>query len=201
MCRPDLRFGRRSAAPRRQNGAGLGVIFGLHEQFGKGQVRRVGCRRSQRELGVGGELDVPDPVARIRYGQAANFGVVFRRNHDFKHRRDRSIAPRELGSVLAEPDIVAVRFDAARLVARGPHVAAADIAQKDVGAPVVAGGVFAPARDRQITPSTVAGAGSREHHRVPAVGEQLDLRCRGVRGAQAAHRREFVQAADCGTPP
>ena len=120
------------------------------------------------------------------YGHAANFGVVFRRNDDFEHRGDRSIAPDELGSILAEPDIVAGRFDAARLVARGPYLAAADIAQKDIGAPIVARGVFAPARNRQIMPSTVAGAGSREHHRVAAVGEQMDLRCRGVRGAQAA---------------
>ena len=31
-------------------------------------MRRIGCGRSQHELGVGGELDVADPVARIRYG-------------------------------------------------------------------------------------------------------------------------------------
>ncbi len=91
-------------------------------------MRRVGCGRSQRELGVGGELDVPDPVAPIRYGQAANFGVVFRRNDDFKHRSDCSIASYELGSILAEPNIVAGRLDAARLVACGPYVAAPDIA-------------------------------------------------------------------------
>jgi hypothetical protein len=128
MCRPDLRFSWRPAAPRRQNGAEPRVILGLHEKFGEGQVRCVSCGRSQRELGIGGELDIPDPVARIRYGQAANFGVVFRRNDDFKHRGDRSIAPCELGFILAEPDIVASRSDAAGLVACRPYVAAVDIA-------------------------------------------------------------------------
>ena len=197
MCRPDLGLGRRPPAPRRQDGADLGVIFGLHEQLREGRMRRVVGRRRQHELGIGGELDVPGPIAGVGEGQAANLGVVFRRNDDFKHRGDRSVAPDELGLILAEPDIVAVRLDAARLIARGPNLAAPDIAQKDIGAPIVAGGVFAPARNSQIAPPAVAGAGRREHHRVTAVGEQVRLRrrswaerrCRIVGSSRSRDRR------------
>ena len=115
---------------------------------------------------------------------AANLGVVLGRDEHLQRRRERAVAARELGAILVEGDVVAVRLDAARLKARRPHVAAVDIAQEDVGAPVVAGRILAPARDRQIAPAAVSRAGGRQHHRVAAVRQQMRRGRRAVRGGE-----------------
>ena len=195
MCRPDFGLGRRATPPRRQDGADLGEILSLHEKFGKDRVRRVGGGRRQHQLCVGGELDVPGLAARIRDRYAADFGVVLWRDDNVEGRGDRSVAPGELGAILGERDFVTVRFDAARLIARGPQLAALHVAQEHVGAPVVAGDVFAPARDRKIAPAAVSGTGARQHHCIPAVRKQMRLRRGAVRGAEPPHRRE-LQVAD-----
>ena len=107
--------------------------------------------------------------------------------------RQGAVAADELGVVLAEHDFVVVRLDAAdRLRAGGPDLAALRVAQEDEGAPVVAGRVLAPARDGDVAPAAVAGAGGRQHHRVAAVRQQMRHRRAaggGVeRGAPSARR-------------
>ena len=114
-------------------------------------------------------------------------------------RRQRSVAARELGAILVERDIIVVGLGAARLKSRRPDVAAVDVAQKDVGAPVVAGGVLAPACDRQIAPAAVTRAGGGEHHGVAAVREQLRGRASrrarwSAAGRRAARSRDLVAA-------
>ena len=66
--------------PRRQNGADVGQIFGLDEQLGKGRMRDVGGLGRQHELGIGRDLDLPHPAAGIRDRDAADLGIVFRRD-------------------------------------------------------------------------------------------------------------------------
>ena len=58
MRGPDFRLGRRSPAPRRQNGADIGEIFGFDEQLREGRMRDVGALRRQNEFGVGGDFDL-----------------------------------------------------------------------------------------------------------------------------------------------
>ncbi len=72
------------------------------------------------------------------------------------------------------------------LVRGGPEVAVVHVAHVAEGAPVVAGAVFAPARDRLVFPAAVAAAGIGHHHVIAAVGQQLGFRHRGaVRGEHA----------------
>ena len=118
-------------------------------------------------------------VAEVRDGHPAHFRVVFGRDQHLQGGRKRPVAARELGAVLVEGDLVAVGLGADRLVGRRPDLAAGDVPQEDVGAPVVAGGVLAPAGHRQVAPGAVAGSGGGEHHGIAAVGEQLG----GRRGA------------------
>ena len=96
--------------------------------------------------------------------------------------RQRSVAARELGAILVEGDLVVVGLGAARLKARRPYLAAVDVSEEDVGAPVVARRVLAPPGHRQIAPAAVARARRREHHRVAAVREQVGGGRRAVRG-------------------
>ena len=201
--RPDLRLAGRPPPPRGQKGADIGDELRLHEQLGEGRVRRVGCGRRQHDLGVRGQLDLPGTASEVRNRHAANLGIVLGRDRHFECCRDRPVAPDDFGSILGERHLVAVRLDAARLVSRRPHFAAAHVAQEDVRAPGIAGHVLPPARDREVPPATVSRARSGDHHGVPAVREQVRAGNRVVRGMEPAqHRRN--ELADVGgrrSPP
>ena len=99
----------------------------------------------------------------------------------------RAVAAHELRAILGEHDVVAVGPRAAWLVGRRPHLAAVDVAQEDVAAPIVARRVLAPARDGMFAPAAVARARGGQHHGVAAVGQQVRGRAGGVRIVQAAH--------------
>ena len=190
MRGPDFRLARRAPPPRRQDGARRRRDTRSRRTASK----KAGCAtsaawRRQHELGIGGDVDLARAVAGIGDRDAADLGIVLGRDEHLQRRRERSVAPGELGAILVEGDIVGVGLGAARLEAGRPDVAAADVAQEDVGAPVVAGGVLAPARHGQAAPAAVTGAGGRQHHRVAAVGQQMGGGRRGVRGGRAAGRR------------
>ena len=68
-----------------------------------------------------------------------------------------------------------------RLVGGRPELPARHVAEVAERAPVVAGGVFTPARDRDVLPAAVAAARIRDHHVVSAVRQQLHFRY-GVSG-------------------
>ena len=88
-----------------------------------------------------------DSAARVGDRDAPDLGVVLRRHDDVEGGGERAVAPDELRAILGEHDVVAVGPRAARLVGRRPHLAALDVAQEDVAAPIVARRVLAPARD------------------------------------------------------
>ena len=133
-------------------------------------------------------------VARVRgvlvMRDAAQLDIVFGRDGDLGVGLEAAIAAAELGARVGEDRFVVLRTAAGSgwnaADQNSPVGSVADIAE---GAPVVAGGVFAPARDRQILPAAVAAARIGDHHVVPAVGQQLHLGRRRVGIGEDAHRR------------
>ena len=124
----------------------------------------------------------------------ATRGGLRRRPRPTRGPRGRSSAGRrrrdELGMVFAEDDVCCVSAPPARDGCRRPtRLPALDIAQEDEGALVVAGGILAPARHRDVAPAAVAGAGGGQHHRIAAVRQQMRDRRGTVVPAQAPHRR------------
>ena len=118
---------------------------------------------------------------------APDLGIVLGRHDDIERGGEDAVVAHEFRAILGEHDLVAVGPRAARLVGRRPDLAAGDIAQEDVAAPIVARRVLAPARDGVLAPAAVARAGGRQHHRVAAVGQQMHRRAGRVRVVQAAH--------------
>ncbi len=154
-------------------------------------MRRVGCEGCERQLGIGGDLDVAHAVAAVRDRYAADLGVILRRNDDLQGRHDHCIMANEFRAILGEGRLVAVGLDAARLIGRGPHGAALGVAQEKIAAGIVARRVFAPTRYVESAPAAVAGACIGEHHGVAAVREQMRLRRGCVRREQTSHLREL----------
>ena len=58
-----------------------------------------------------------------------------------------------------------------------PRLYIADIAECS---PVIAGGITAPARERNIIPATIAAAARGQHQMIMVVGQQLNIRGRRV---------------------
>src|SRR4029077_20639067 len=87
-----------------------------------------------------------------------------------------------------ESRLVEFRFTADGLVARRPDMAAEHIAQKNVAAPRVAGGIFAPARSGDVAPAAVPRARRGEHQRIAAVRQQLRARGRLIGEIETARR-------------
>ncbi len=138
MGSPQLGFARAAAPTRRQDGAGRGEVLGLHEQLGKGLVRRIGQRRRQRDLGKGGELDVARFAPGVGDRDAPDLGIVLGRHDDIERGGEDPVVPHEFRPILGEHHVIAVGPCAARLIGGRPHLAAGDIAQQDIAAPIVA---------------------------------------------------------------
>ena len=149
-------------------------------------MRDVGAQRRQDEFGVGGDFEVAGADAGIRDRDAANLGVVLAGNEHVQRRRQRAVAARHLDAILVEGQRIGVRLDAARLEACRPRHAAADVLDEEVGAVIVAGRVFAPARQRQIAPAAVSRASRRQHGGVATVGKEMRSGRRLMRGEKPA---------------
>ena len=121
--RPDLRLAVRSWPARREQSAELGNKFRLHKQFGKSGVSRIGGRRRQNVFGVRRQLDFADSCSKIRDRHPPYFGVVLRRNHDFKCSPNCAIAPPDLDVIFGKNDFIGIRFDAGWLVCSRPNLA------------------------------------------------------------------------------
>ena len=132
---------------------------------------RISGRGRKHEFRVGGDFQVTHPVACIHDGYAADLGVILRRDDHFQDRGNRPVATDEFRAIVGEAHLVTVGLHAAWLIASGPQCAAFDVTQKEIAAGIIAGGIFTPACHPKIVPSTVARPGSREHHRIPTVGE------------------------------
>jgi len=195
MGRPDLRLGGRAPPPGCQDGAHLGDIFGLHERASRTPDAPASVRGCERQLGIGGDLDVAHALAAVRDRYAANLGVILR-----PKRRSRASSrslhhgePNSARSSAKVPGSCPARCrsaDRSRTTPRRSRCRAGKIA-----AGIVARRVFAPTRYVKRAPAAVAGACIREHHGVAAVGEQMRLRRGCVRREQTSHLRDCTTRA------
>ena len=175
---------------RAQDGASRADDLGLHEQVAERRVQRIGGRGGEHDLGVADDLD-PARGASPRF-------VMRTRRSSTSSSGDTTISVCVSKSLVAPAELDA-RFGEARLerVGRGPRgqerrrpdATARRIAQVAERAPRIAGGVLAPARDRDVVPPAVAAAGVRDHDVIAAVGQELHRRDRRMRRGEHAHRR------------
>jgi hypothetical protein len=84
----------------------------------------------------------------------------------------------KLRARLGENGFVALGRAHHGLIRGGPEFARRQIAQIDKRSPAIAGGILAPAGDRQIAPATVAAAGAADDDMITAVGQEMNLRRR-----------------------
>ena len=198
MRRPDFGFRWAPLSPRGKDRAEFRKVFGLDEQLREGGMGDIGALWPQSEFGIGRDLDVARPHARIGDGHAPNLGIVFGRNQHFKRCRQRPVASGDLDAILVEIDSIFVGLCASRLKARRPDFAAPYVSKKDVRTAIVSSGVLSPPRDGDVAPPAVSGAGRGHHHGVAPIGKKLSRRRRLVNGNDFAPAgRIHVAGARC----
>ena len=179
----------RARPARTEDGPSRSDDLRLHEQIGERGVQRIGGSGCERDLGVARDVDRARDPRAIGDAQPAQLDVVLRRDDDFRMCLEVVVGAAKLRARFAEDRFV-VRGTLQRwLVRRRPELTARDVADVAERAPVVTGGVLAPARDGQVLPAAAAATGVRDHDVITAVGQQLHLRHRRVGAAQHAHRR------------
>ena len=152
-------------------------------------MHRVGSRRRENHLGVTRRVDRLARPRAVGDADPAQLDILFRRNSDLGMRFEAVVAAAKLRPALREDRLEAVRPLERRLICSRPELTAGHVADVAEGPPVVAGRVFPPARDSEVLPAAVAAAGVGQHDVVPAVRQQLHLRCRGVGAVEHAHRQ------------
>ena len=186
----ELAVGGRTRSAREDQARNLRHELAADEEIGERRMREVGRGWRQRDLRIGRDLDLARPRADVAQRQAADLRVVFRGHDHFEHRLDVAVLADDADAVLVERDVVARGLDADRLIPGRPHAAVARVAQINEAAVVVARRVLAPARDADVAPLAVAGAGRRQHHRIAAVRHQLRRRPRQMRRMQPLLERQ-----------
>ena len=160
--------------------------FALHEQIAEGRMQFVGDRGRQDDFGIGGDFDCARRARSIGDVQAAQLDVVFRRHGNFDMCFESVAAAAEFGLGIGENRLVTVDRNAGWLIGRRPESTSADIAQITETAPMVAGGVFAPARHRHFAQAAVTTSSVAQHHVVAPIRQHLHCRARAVGIAENA---------------
>ena len=194
----DRRFAGRAFAPCGDDGAEICAELRFDEQLGEGRMRHVLRLRRQHQFGVGSDFDRAGTAAAVADRDATDLGIVFGRDDHLHRRGQRAVAADEFGPIFLEAHRVVVRLKSHRLEAGRPDRSALDVAQEDVGAGVVAGGVLPPPRDGEIAPAAIARPGRGQHRGEPAVGQEIDFGlCLMRAGERASSGR--LQIPLCGT--
>ena len=123
------------------------VKFSFNEQVAERGMGEVVSAWGQHDFGIAGQFDFARAIRIIRQRNAAHLGIVFGRNNHFHVGNDAGVTPPKIGFVLRKRYFIALRFRSDRLMPGGPDCAAAQVADINKGAPVIASDVFAPARD------------------------------------------------------
>ena len=90
------------------------------------RLEKAGCAASalrgrEHDLGIGGDVDLARLAAQIDERDAADLGVVLRRDQHLEGAHDGAVAPADLGAVLEEGRLVGVGLHPRGLMARRPH--------------------------------------------------------------------------------
>ena len=149
--------------------------FRLNEQIAEGRMRFVLRLRGEYDLRVARHFNRPRSVGTVAQGDATQLDVVFWRDTDLRIRFDLVIGPTKLDTCLGENRFVRLRNRRRRLPRVRPDPAVVEVAEIAETTECVAGGIFAPACHRQITPAT--GTATRACHRdvVVAIGKNMRL--------------------------
>ena len=169
MRSPHGRFVVGAFATGREQRANLRCKFRFDKELGKSGVGHIGRWRGQGQLRVRGHLDIARANTQIGNREAANFGIVFGGNHNIELSSQRPVTTNNFGVVLEKDRVVTIRLDRGRLISGGPHVSGLFVAQKNILAPTIPGGIFTPAGDGHVAPTAIAGARGSQHHRVAPV--------------------------------
>src|SRR5947209_4592434 len=105
---------------------------------------------------------------------------------------DISVSTAKLRSSLRIDRLIRGSALVGRLMRRGSELAGFHIAQVAESAQTIAGGIFLPARDRQIAPAAKAAAGRCHRDVIATVGEKMYFRHRRLgRGEDPVIRGRF----------
>ncbi len=167
----------------------LGEDLRLNKEVAERRMQRVRGRRCENDFRVTRDLDRPARPGAVGDGDSAEFDIILGRDGDFRMRVEVVVAAAELCSRMRENRFVIVRLLERRLIGGRPELPAGHVAEVTERAPVVAGSVFAPARDCDVLPTAVTAPRVRDHHVVSAVRQQLHFWDRRVRAAENAHPR------------
>ena len=151
-------------------------------------MREVLDDEPHRELDVARQLDLPRPVAPVRQRDPAHLGVVLRRDGDLEPRLDLVVPARDRRLLGEELHEVLLGLPPDGLPGRGPDGAGVDVAQVDELAPGVPRRVLAPPGHGVPATEARSPAGVRDDRHVGAVREDLRLRVRRERRAEAVGR-------------
>ena len=179
MQQPRRLLLRGPSPARAEQGGGFRRELRVHEEIAEGGMRRVRGGRREHHLRVTGQFNDARHGRTISDRDATQLHVVFGRHADFGVDLQPGMTLPEFCARLGEDGFVALGCEPDGLVRRGPDLARRPIAQIHKGPPAIARGVLAPAGDRQIAPATVAAPGATKDDMIPAVGQEMYLRCRG----------------------
>ncbi|MND79354.1 hypothetical protein D3C80_710910 [compost metagenome] len=169
-----------------QNGVLIRQQFGLYEQVAERRVGQIIAGRCQHHFCIAGDFDSARLLAAVDQRYAAQLNIIFRRYHHLRFHRQRPLLTLELGPGVVEHGAVPLGGTTDRLPGIAPDLTGLRVAQVTESAPVIAGGVFAPAGQGQILPAAVAAAGLGEHQVIVGVGQQLHFGDRGVHTVELA---------------
>src|SRR5271157_1189382 len=113
-------------------------------------MQRVRGRRGENYFRVTRDVDGPASARAVGDADAPQFDVILGRNGDLGMSVKFVVAAPKLHSRLRENRFVMVRSLERRLIGGRPECAARYVPKVTERAPVVAGGVFAPARDGHV---------------------------------------------------
>src|SRR4029453_1307730 len=129
------------------------------EEFVESRMRTISPVRRKRELEITGQLQSTGFAGGIPQSHAADFGVVFRGDRNFRDRLARPTPPPKLCFVRRETPSVTALGRSPRFMGVAPSCSACQVPYITKWARRVAGCIGAPARHVQVQPTQVAAAG------------------------------------------
>ena len=173
-----FRFTRTAVA---QNPFLCGHQFGLHKQIAERRMCGVIGGWRQYHFGIGGDFQLTRTAAMMRNRHAADFDVIFRRNHDVGLHGQRTLCAFEFRTEIVQHRVIGAFLFAERLPGIAVDRAGLRIAEIAENPAIIACCIFPPAGQRQVFPAADAATGLRHHQMVIGVRQQLNFR-RGTAG-------------------